>query len=435
MHVPKNERIARLENIKTRICEKHPQLSGFFVFSRINIYYFTGTPANGVLYVPMNGEPLLFVRKGFEKAKQECPFEHIYRYTSYAEIETVCADLGLALSKNALYGMETAGLTAQLAMLFCSKIKAFSQNIPAAVDNEIKYVRSIKSPYECEKIREAGKRQALALEKILPFYLNGILHHTVPRPPSILEQYGKEPASRYGQDPFILSEKNIAKHCVQIYTELEHGFLCRMSAHGEEIFYGHVACGDNLIAPTYYNGAMGFQGLHPALPCLGSEKVWQKGEPLCVDMVFNYEGYHTDKTQCYFYGREQDLPDEAKKAYECCFAVQELVLRRLTHGAVPEEIWSETLKLVEKFNFTEQFMGYKQNRVSFLGHGTGLSVDEFPVLAKNFKEPLQNSMIIACEPKIALPNFGMIGIENTFELIDNTVKNITSAQDGIIFIS
>ena len=67
MHIPKNEHIARLKNIKTRICEKHPQLSGFFIFSRINIYYFTGTPANGVLYVPMNGEPLLFVRKGFEK--------------------------------------------------------------------------------------------------------------------------------------------------------------------------------------------------------------------------------------------------------------------------------------------------------------------------------------------------------------------------------
>ncbi len=436
MNIPKQELTRRINKLKNRIHAKHPDLQGLFIFSRINIYYFTGTLASGVLYIPLRNEPFLFVRKGLERAKEESPFAHIYPYKSFSEIDKICADFHEPLLETADYGIEAAGLTLQLALLFTGKIKALAKNFsgsPFNIDNDIKYVQSIKSPYEQEKMHEAGKRQALALEQILPFYLQKAVHGDFPHSPSLLAQYNPELLKTYPQLT-NLSEKNIAKLCIRIYTELDHGFMSRMSAHGEEAFYGHVACGNNLNKAHYYNGAMGFDGVHPLLPCLGSDKIWQKGEPLCVDMLFNCQGYFTDKTQCYFYGREKDLPDRAKKAYECCFAVQHLVLERLRAGILPEEIWFSALKIVEKFNFTENFMGYQQNSVPFLGHGIGLTVDQFPVIAKGFKEPLENGMFIACEPKIGIPGFGMIGIENTFELIDNTVRNITSHQDGIIFI-
>lgn len=433
MNIPKHELAQRLDKLKNRILDKHPNLQGIFIFSRINIYYFTGTLANGVLYIPLAGEPFLFVRKGLQRAKKECPFAHIYSYKSFSEIEKICADCSAPILETAAYGMETSGLTFQLATLFTGKINALAKNTPISIDNDIKYVQSIKSPYEQEKMREAGKRQALALEQILPFFLQKAMQGNFPKTPSLLEQFHAELLKTYPQET-CLSEKTIAKLCIELYTELDHGFMSRMSAHGEEAFYGHIACGNNLNKAHYYNGAMGFEGLHPLLPCLGSDTIWQKGEPLCVDMLFNYQGYFTDKTQCYFYGKEKDLPDSAKKAYACCTAVQELVLQQLKAGAIPEEIWFNTLKIVEKFNFSENFMGYKQNSVPFLGHGIGLTVDQFPVIAKGFKEPLENGMFIACEPKIGIPGFGMIGIENTFELVDNSVKNITSNQDGIIFL-
>lgn len=433
MNIPKQELEQRLSKIKNRIHSNHPNLQGFFIFSRINIYYFAGTLANGVLYIPLAGKPFLFVRKGLERAKEECPFAQIYSYKSYSEIEKICADCGEKFSETALCGMETAGLTFQLATLFFSRIKALSEQNFVSIDNEIKYVQSIKSAFEQEKMREAGKRQALVLEEILPFYLQKAMHGKFPRTPGLLEQYNAELLKTYPQNTSC-SEKNIAKLCIELYTELGHGFMSRMSAHGEEAFYGHIACGNNLNKAHYYNGAMGFDGVHPLLPCLGSDKIWEKGEPLCVDMLFNYEGYFTDKTQCFFYGSEKDLPDTAKKAYECCNAVQDLVLQQLKAGTIPEEIWFQALKIVEQFDFTENFMGYKQNSVPFLGHGIGLTVDQFPVIAKGFKDPLENGMFIACEPKIGIPGFGMIGIENTFELVDNMVKNITSSQDGIIFL-
>lgn len=433
MNIPKPELERRIRNLKNRIHGSLPNLQGFFIFSRISIYYFTGTLANGVLYIPLAGEPFLFVRKGLERAKEECPFVQIYPYKSFSEIEKICADCKETFSETSRYGMETAGLTYQLAALFLNKIKALSAQNCSSIDNDIKYVQSIKSPYEQEKMREAGKRQALVLEEILPFYLQKALHGEFPKTPALLEQYNAELAKSYPQNT-SLSEINIAKLCIKLYTELGHGFMSRMSAHGEEACFGHVACGNNLNKAHYYNGAMGFEGIHPLLPCLGSEKIWEKGEPLCADMLFNFEGYFTDKTQTYFYGTEKNLPDSAKKAYECCHAVQDLVLQRLKAGAVPEEIWFETLNIAEKFHFRENFMGYKQNSVPFLGHGIGLTVDQFPVIAKGFGEPLENGMFIACEPKIGIPGLGMIGIENTFELVDNDVKNITSNQEGIIFL-
>ena len=53
------------------------------------------------------------------------------------------------------------------------------------------------------------------------------------------------------------------------------------------------------------------------------------------------------------------------------------------------------------------------NRVKFLGHGVGLLIDETPVIAESFDEPLQEGMVFALEPKKGIENIGMVG-ENTF---------------------
>ena len=51
--------------------------------------------------------------------------------------------------------------------------------------------------------------------------------------------------------------------------------------------------------------------------------------------------------------------------------------------------------------------------MSFLGHGVGLEADEFPLLTARFPYPLEADMVLAFEPKIFLPEIGMIGLEDT----------------------
>ena len=70
-------------------------------------------------------------------------------------------------------------------------------------------------------------------------------------------------------------------------------------------------------------------------------------------------------------------------------------------------------------------MGLGGNKVHFLGHGIGLVIDEQPVLAHRFDEPLQEGMTLAVEPKIGLPGIGMVGVENTFEVTPGGGKSLT----------
>jgi len=70
-------------------------------------------------------------------------------------------------------------------------------------------------------------------------------------------------------------------------------------------------------------------------------------------------------------------------------------------------------------------MGFGKRKVKFLGHGIGLQVDEMPVIAEGFNEPLKEGMVLALEPKKGIENVGMVGIENTFIVTGQGGKCIT----------
>ena len=80
------------------------------------------------------------------------------------------------------------------------------------------------------------------------------------------------------------------------------------------------------------------------------------------------------------------------------------------------------------------FMGLNGNKVQFLGHGIGLAIDEYPVIAKGFDAPLEEGMVLAIEPKIGLPGIGMVGTENTFEVTSGGGKSLTGSDFEIIKI-
>jgi Xaa-Pro aminopeptidase len=56
--------------------------------------------------------------------------------------------------------------------------------------------------------------------------------------------------------------------------------------------------------------------------------------------------------------------------------------------------------------FLRNFMGFGDRRVNFLGHGVGLQIDEPPVLAEGFNEPLVAGMVLALEPMKGVPGRG-----------------------------
>ncbi len=79
-------------------------------------------------------------------------------------------------------------------------------------------------------------------------------------------------------------------------------------------------------------------------------------------------------------------------------------------------------------------MGFGNRRAKFLGHGIGLQVDETPVLAEGYDEPLVENMVLAVEPKKGIPEMGMVGIENTFVVSPQGGRCLTGTHPGLILV-
>ena len=70
--------------------------------------------------------------------------------------------------------------------------------------------------------------------------------------------------------------------------------------------------------------------------------------------------------------------------------------------------------------------------MKFLGHGVGLHIDEYPVIAKGFDEPLEENMIIALEPKCAVPDVGTVGVEDTYAVTPEGGLCLTGGGRGMV---
>ena len=376
-----------------------PDAGGILIFSRINIYYFSGTITNGLLWLPAEGEPALFCRKGVERARMESPLSKIFEFRNFNDIAKILRETGTKMTE--ILGAEMNGISWGLAGSLQKHLKGH-KFIPA--DRLISFTRAIKSEFELEKMREAGTAHDRSLTKILP-----------------------------GRIKTGMSEFDISCTIMEIFLNQGHIGPLRMSSCREEVFLGHTSVGENANYPGMFNGPVGVKGVHESAPCMGSkDMIWEKRQILTIDNGFNVSGYQTDKTVIYWAGMEKDIPAHVREAHDLCLELQQRIADQLKPGAVPQVIWDDCMDLVSKRRWQDGFMGLGKNKVNFAGHGIGLAIDEWPVIASGFKDPLEEGMTLALEPKIGIPGIGMVGTENTFEVTATGGKSITGSRFGII---
>ena len=132
--------------------------------------------------------------------------------------------------------------------------------------------------------------------------------------------------------------------------------------------------------------------------------------------------------ELYFWQRA----DRLKRGYEDMLLVQERMMTLADNRATWGEIYEECLALAVDQGYADSFMGNKGAQVSFIGHGIGIEIDEYPFLARGFKEmTLETGMVFAFEPKVVFPGEGAIGIENTFYLTDHGLKPLTYSEQEL----
>ncbi|PZX13050.1 Xaa-Pro aminopeptidase [Breznakibacter xylanolyticus] len=392
--VPTHELTQRMQGFRQLMDKTHPQWELAVVFSKINQYYFTGTMQEGMLLIPRHDEAILWVRRSFERAQDESLFPDIRPMESYRD-----AARHYGTMPNTIF-MEREFVP--LAMYDRFK-KYFTVNESVGIDALIGTLRAVKSPYELDLMRQSGAIHQRVLEDLVP---------------SILREG--------------MSEVDLAVALYGLLMQEGHQGLVRFAMFDTEMVFGHIAFGESSLYPTSFNGPGGNTGIGPAIPLIGSpSRKLKRGDLIFLDVGCGIQGYHTDKTMTYMFG--DAISDEAQSRHRQCVELQNRMASQLKPGSIPSHIY-ETVMASLMPDFMDNFMGFGNRTVKFLGHGIGLTIDEIPVIAKGFDAPLTEGMVIALEPKRGVPGVGMVGIENTFIVTPHGGECITGNHPGLMLV-
>ena len=191
---------------------------------------------------------------------------------------------------------------------------------------------------------------------------------------------------------------------------------------------GVASFSENSLAGCGLDSPTGTAGTCIAMKSIGSsERRLREGDIVLLDIPNGYRGYHTDKSIVFFYGSLSKHPQSKliRAAHEQCVFLENEAAAMLRPGSVPSEVYGKLCACVDPA-FRAGFM----SGCRFFGHSIGLTMDESPVLARGFDEPIRAGMTFAVEPKIALEGVGLVGCENTYEVVsDGPARSLTGACD------
>ena len=167
-----------------------------------------------------------------------------------------------------------------------------------------------------------------------------------------------------------------------------------------------------------------------ALPVGLSGETIKEGTTVMVDMAGNFFGYMGDMTRVFSVGR---IAQKICDAHQVCLEIQDKVVSLAKPGAVCEELYDAALSIAVRHGLEEHFMGYYQHAV-FVGHGVGIEINEYPVIAPRMKTELAVGMAFALEPKMVFPETGAVGIENTWIVTEHGLECTSDCPEHIIKI-
>ena len=386
--VPADELSARLDRLRHAMAQRDPAWSMMILDNKIDLYYFTGTMQEGALVITPE-QAILFVRRSYDGARQESLFDDIRPLGSFRGI----AEAFPAIPETVYVASRTMTLQ-KLTML--NKYLPFT---PKSADAVLAELRTVKSEYELDCMRASGRLHQQVIEQIAPALLR----------PGVSE----------------------ARLCSEICTAmLERGAMgiSRFNQPAAEDVLGVASFSENSLRAAALDSPSGTVGTCIAMKSIGSsERRLHEGDVVLLDIPCGMHGYHTDKSITFYFGELKRHPqgDLIRAAREQCVFLENEAAAMMQPGAVPAEIYEKLLACVEP-TFRTGFM----NACKFLGHSIGLTMDETPVLAKGFTSPLTVGMTLAVEPKIALDGIGLVGCENTYEIMSQgPARSLTGACD------
>ena len=385
----------RCSKLQERMAEEG--LDAVIIVQNADLFYFTGTVQSGALYVPAKGYPLYFVRKEVMRARMESGLKEIVPFASMKDIPP-------ALSRYGLPSPQRIGM--ELDVVPVAFFERYRKVFPSAEFSDatpvIRRVRMIKSHYEIHILQDAADQVDRVYRRAKEIIREG------------------------------MTDLQLAAELEFAARQQGHQGLVRMRGFNSELFYAHVFSGADTAVPAYVDTPLGGLGLNPSFGQGASYKQIARNEPIIVDFAGCFDGYLVDQTRIFAIG---GLSDRLRKGYEDMLRVQERMKELAAPGVPWGHVYEECLCCAVSLGYADSFMGAKGAQVSFIGHGIGIEIDEYPFIAKGFDEmKLEKGMVFAFEPKVVFPGEGSVGIENSFYLSEDGLKQLTHSPEDLVFL-
>ena len=393
-HVPQEEIDARVHILQDKLAVEG--LDAALILQNTDLFYFAGTIQQAHLYVPVRGEPLLMVRKDFERARAESPLERVISLASPKQLPDLLREHGCRRPEQ--LGMELDVLPVNLFRVYQD---IFADAEIRDVSLPIRLQRAVKSAYEIGIIEEAARRSDQVAASVPEFLREGI------------------------------PEVELAGLVEARARKLGHQGIIRMRLWGSEMFYGHLMAGPSAAVPSFLASPTGGASLSPAVAQGPSLRPIGRNEPVLVDYVFAYQGYVSDHTRVFAVG---GVPGKLQRAHRAMLQIQERIKSEARAGVRSGDIYDIATDLAEELGYGEHFMGSGPHRIRFTGHGIGLELDEFPFLARGQDLRLEENMVIAFEPKLIFPGVGVVGIENSHVVTKDGLRQLGQFEEDIVVV-
>ena len=391
LFTPADEIQARISRLKARM--QRESIEALLVAQKVDFFYLSGTSQDGLLFLPLEGEPIVLVKRELQRAMVESPLPKITGLSSLRLLPSLIREHCGKIPQT--IGLEMDVLPVKdyfrLASLFPEARFADASEI-------IRRARALKSPFEIGLIRKAGE----------------IGRRVYQQGREILKQG--------------MTEIEFGGLLESIAKSLGHEGLLRVRSYNYEAYTWHVLSGVTGGIVSQSDSPMGGLGLSPAFPVGASAKVMKAHEPILVDFGVCYHGYQADQTRMFSIGT---MPKKFTDAYKACREIHDAVLAEARPGADCERIFMNTLKLADKLGYKDSYLGPPGLQTRFIGHGIGLELNEFPFLAQGQAHALEEGMTFAVEPKIVFPGEGSVGLENTVVVTSKGCEILTPLEQEI----
>ena len=392
---PKNELEYRYRKLQVEMGAAG--MDAVLVVQNADLFYFTGTVQTGVFYLPVSGKPIYLVRRDFMRARMESALAEVVPFASFKDLPGKLAEHGCPMPRR--LGLELDVLPVNLYRTFLS---LFPDAAPVDATPAIRRVRMCKTQYEIHIMQDAATQADKVYRRAAEVIREGIC------------------------------EVELAAELERLSRVEGHQGFLRMRAFNGEFSGAQVLAGADAAAPAATNAALGGMGLTPAFGHGASYNRIRRNEPVVVDFAGCFDGYLVDQTRIFAIG---SVPDRMRRGYEDMLRVEELMMEKAVEGATWGSVYDACIALARSMGYADHFMGARGSQVSFIGHGIGIEIDEYPFIAEGFREEtLEVGMAFAFEPKLVFPGEGAVGIENSFYISEQGLKRLTFSSHDLVLL-